>query len=227
MATRKNSTEQTPDTDALKSAGEQAEASAPAADTPKPARRKPGPKPKIPQSDAAVATASATPTPARRGPARRAPAAEGGNRPAVAGASKPAAKPGRKPAADGRRNPGGKPGRKPTVPATSAARPRKLAWSLGGLALAAGAGLVAFLTRGRIATLLESATAAKPNEGHVPTDLLDPNRNAADRAVADFRPDMGAPMTTGERAALAPATGPSPSLVADRGDMRSEVGPAG
>ena len=89
--------------------------------------------------------------------------------------------------------------------------------------LAAGAGLFAFLTRGRIAELISPA----PREGHVPTDLLDPNRNADDRAIADFRADMDAPLSDADRAALAPATGPSPSLVEDRGSLRSEVGPAG
>lgn len=105
------------------------------------------------------------------------------------------------------------------------ASPGALAWSLGGLALAAGAGLVAFLTRGRIAAVVEGAVSprSESSEGHVPTDLLDPNRNADDRAVADFRPDMDAAMTAAEREALRPATGPAPTLVADRGDLRSEV----
>lgn len=103
------------------------------------------------------------------------------------------------------------------------ASPSALAWSLGGLALAAGAGLVAFLTRGRIAAAVEGGADAGSDEGHVPTDLLDPNRNADDRAVADFRPNMDAAMTAAERKALRPATGPAPTLTADRGDLRSEV----
>ena len=89
---------------------------------------------------------------------------------------------------------------------------RKAAWSIGAVALAAGAGLLAFFTRGRIGALLGDKA-----EGHVPTDLLDPKRNADDRAIADFRPDMDAPMTAAEREALRPATGPAPSLSADRG----------
>lgn len=96
------------------------------------------------------------------------------------------------------------------------------AWSIGAVALAAGAGIAAFLSRGRISALLSKTS----EEGHVPTDLLDPNRNADDRAVADFRPDMSAPMTAAEREALRPATGPAPSLVSDRGAMNAQTGAA-
>ena len=94
------------------------------------------------------------------------------------------------------------------------------AWSIGAVALAAGAGIAAFLTRGRIAALL----SGNGGEGHVPTDLLDPKRNADDRAIADFRPDMSAPMTAAEREALRPATGPAPSMVAARGTMNAQTG---
>ncbi|PTS89041.1 hypothetical protein DBR17_03680 [Sphingomonas sp. HMWF008] len=79
----------------------------------------------------------------------------------------------------------------------------RTAWSLGAVALAAGAGIAAFLTRGRIKALL----GGKAEEGHVPTDLLDPKRNADDRAVADFRPEMDAVMTAAEREALRPPPG--------------------
>lgn len=94
------------------------------------------------------------------------------------------------------------------------------AWSIGAVALAAGAGIAAFLSRGRIAALLSGSAS----EGHVPTDLLDPKRNADDRAVADFRPDMSAPMTAAEREALRPATGAGPSMVASRGTMNTQTG---
>jgi hypothetical protein len=97
------------------------------------------------------------------------------------------------------------------------------AWSIGAVALAAGAGIAAFLSRGRIAALLSGSAS---EEGHVPTDLLDPNRNADDRAVADFRPDMSAAMTAAEREALRPATGSAPSLVSDRGTMNAQTGAA-
>ncbi|WP_010162210.1 hypothetical protein [Sphingomonas sp. PAMC 26617] len=96
------------------------------------------------------------------------------------------------------------------------------AWSIGAVALAAGAGVAAFLSRGRISALLSKTS----DEGHVPTDLLDPKRNADDRAIADFRPDMSAPMTAAEREALRPATGPAPSLVADRGTMNTQTSAA-
>ena len=79
----------------------------------------------------------------------------------------------------------------------------KTAWSLGAVALAAGAGIAAFLSRGRIMALL----SGKADEGHVPTDLLDPTRNADDRAIADFRPNMDAVMTAAEREALRPPPG--------------------
>ncbi|MET3825159.1 hypothetical protein ABIC16_000852 [Sphingomonas sp. PvP055] len=109
-------------------------------------------------------------------------------------------------------------------PAPKAAKPMSTgkAWSIGAFALAAGAGIAAFLSRGRIAALLSGSAT----EGHVPTDLLDPKRNADDRAVADFRPDMSAPMTAAEREALRPATGPAPSLVSDRGTMNAQTGAA-
>lgn len=110
-------------------------------------------------------------------------------------------------------------------PVPKAPRPPKpmstgTAWSIGAVALAAGAGIAAFLSRGRIAALLSGGSA----EGHVPTDLLDPKRNADDRAVADFRPDMSAAMTPAEREALRPATGPAPSMVAARGTMNTQTG---
>lgn len=88
----------------------------------------------------------------------------------------------------------------------------RTAWSIGAVLVAAGAGLVAFLTRGRINRLL----AETPSEGHVPTDLLDPDRNADDRAIADFRPNIDAPMTDAEREALRPAPGTAAKLVASR-----------
>lgn len=87
---------------------------------------------------------------------------------------------------------------------TASASSATVAWSLGAVVLAAGAGLVAFLTRGRIA----AALAGDAGEGHVPTDLLDPGHQSDDRATVDFRPDMDAPMTASDRAALAPATIP-------------------
>jgi hypothetical protein len=61
-------------------------------------------------------------------------------------------------------------------------------------------------------------------EGHTADDLpRDGSRPAADtRAPVDFRPDPTAPVSAADREALRPATGPSPSLVADRGAVRSQ-----
>lgn len=97
------------------------------------------------------------------------------------------------------------------------------AWSIGAVVVAAGAGLAAFLTRGRIASALAKASGTA--EGHVPTDLLDPHRNADDRAVADFRPDMDAVMTAAEREALRPPVG-KPSMTASNGSMNAMTAPA-
>lgn len=97
------------------------------------------------------------------------------------------------------------------------------AWSIGAVVVAAGAGLAAFLTRGRIANAV--AQASGTDEGHVPTDLLDPTRNADDRAVADFRPDMDAVMTAAEREALRPPVG-KPSMTASNGSMNAMTAPA-
>jgi len=100
---------------------------------------------------------------------------------------------------------------------------RKTAWSIGAIALAVGAGLTAFFRFGRAG----KASARNGQEGHVPTDLLDPQRNADDRAIADFRPNMDAVMTSAEPDALRPATGPAPTLASDRGTIAGQIGPRG
>lgn len=65
-----------------------------------------------------------------------------------------------------------------------------------------------------------------PSPEHAVPDLaLDqPRPGANDRAPVAFRPDPTAPVSPAERESLRPATGPSPSLVADRGEMRSQSG---
>lgn len=73
--------------------------------------------------------------------------------------------------------------------------------------------------------------ALRPSAGgvgtgeHVPVDLaLDkPHPGPNDRAPDAFRPDPTAPVPAGERDALRPATGPAPTLVADRGNMRNQT----
>lgn len=53
---------------------------------------------------------------------------------------------------------------------------------------------------------------------HVPTDLMgDRPPTAQDRAIDAFRPDPTAPVPPEMRDSLRPATGPAPSLAADRG----------
>lgn len=99
---------------------------------------------------------------------------------------------------------------------------RNAAWSIGAVVVAAGAGLAAFLTRGRIASALAKASGTA--EGHVPSDLLNPKRNADDRAIADFRPDMDAVMTAAEREALRPPVG-KPSITASNGSMNAMTAP--
>ena len=63
-----------------------------------------------------------------------------------------------------------------------------------------------------------------PANEHVPTDLLsDTPVTTATRAPDAFRPDPTAVPTAEEREALRPATGPAPTLVADRGSGFSEA----
>lgn len=61
-----------------------------------------------------------------------------------------------------------------------------------------------------------------PANEHVPTDLLsDAPVTTATRAPEAFRPDPTAVPTAEEREALRPATGPAPTLAADRGSMNA------
>lgn len=58
---------------------------------------------------------------------------------------------------------------------------------------------------------------------HVPTDLMGDHHPGGDmRAVEAFRPDPTAVPSDDEKEALRPATGPAPSLAADRGSGFSE-----
>ncbi|SFP92172.1 hypothetical protein [Sphingomonas rubra] len=62
-----------------------------------------------------------------------------------------------------------------------------------------------------------------PAAEHVPTDLLaDAEVTATTRAPEAFRPDPTAVPTAEERESLRPATGPAPTLSADRGSGFSE-----
>ncbi|WP_443583370.1 hypothetical protein [Sphingomonas sp. CLY1604] len=65
---------------------------------------------------------------------------------------------------------------------------------------------------------------ANPAAEHVPTDLMgDAHPGNDTRAVEAFRPDPTAVPTDEEKEALRPATGPAPTLVADRGSGFSEA----
>ncbi|MCP3735816.1 hypothetical protein M9979_13120 [Sphingomonas sp. RP10(2022)] len=66
--------------------------------------------------------------------------------------------------------------------------------------------------------------AGNPAAEHVPTDLMgDTHPGSGDRAAEAFRPDPTAVPTDAERESLRPATGPAPTLVADRGSGFSEA----
>lgn len=66
--------------------------------------------------------------------------------------------------------------------------------------------------------------AGSPAAEHVPTDLLSAQPvTTATRAPDAFRPDPTAVPTAEEREALRPATGPSPTLVSDRGSGFSDA----
>jgi hypothetical protein len=65
---------------------------------------------------------------------------------------------------------------------------------------------------------------ANPAAEHVPSDLIGGRHpGAGDRAPEAFRPDPTAVPTDAEKEALRPATGPAPTLVADRGSGFSEA----
>lgn len=68
------------------------------------------------------------------------------------------------------------------------------------------------------------AARRAPADGHPAPDLDrdSPRPTAEDRAPEHFRPDPTAAVPPEDREALRPATSPSPSLVADRGAVRSQ-----
>ncbi len=69
-----------------------------------------------------------------------------------------------------------------------------------------------------------SARAGNPAAEHVPTDLMGDTHPGKDsRAAEPFRPDPTAVPTDAEKEALRPATGPAPTLVADRGSGFAEA----
>lgn len=66
--------------------------------------------------------------------------------------------------------------------------------------------------------VIDAADRSAQTPEHVPTDLMgDRPPTAYDRAIDAFRPDPTAPVPPEMRDSLRPATGPAPSLAADRG----------
>lgn len=66
--------------------------------------------------------------------------------------------------------------------------------------------------------------ATNPAAEHVPTDLMgDAHPGSDSRPPEAFRPDPTAVPTAEEREALRPATGPAPSMVAERGSGFAEA----
>ena len=86
------------------------------------------------------------------------------------------------------------------------------ALSIGAAAIGLGGALLAVFLRSK----------SNPAEHAAPDLALDtPRPGADDRAPEAFRPDPTAVPTKAERESLRPATGPAPSLVADRGTLNS------
>jgi hypothetical protein len=98
---------------------------------------------------------------------------------------------------------------------------------VGGLALAAGAAAVGYLTRNRWSGIF--GTPAAPG-GHAIPDLAPdmPHPGPEDRAPEHFRPDPTAVPTAEEREALRPATGAGPTLVKGQADelVRADAVPS-
>jgi len=93
-------------------------------------------------------------------------------------------------------------------------------------ALSVGAALLT-LGGAIVATLARRRGGGGSAEHSAPDLALDKPRPGPDaRAPVDFRPDPTAPVSPAERDALRPATGPAPSLVEDRGAMRSATASA-
>lgn len=68
---------------------------------------------------------------------------------------------------------------------------------------------------------------AKRNGEHAAPDLAaDAPTPGTTRAPDAFRPDPTAPVPAAERESLRPATGPAPTLSADRGEAANQTAPA-
>lgn len=111
-----------------------------------------------------------------------------------------------------------------TTPRKTKAKPQPQPWTLARTALATG---VAAIGLGATVLALLRRTKSDPAE-HAAPDLAlgKPRPGPADRAPQAFRPDPTAIPTAEERESLRPATGPSPSMVADRGELAGQGAPA-
>jgi hypothetical protein len=95
-----------------------------------------------------------------------------------------------------------------------------------GLGTAAGAALA--VVGGALLYDVAARKGSRRSDGHKAPDLDEdkPHPGPDHRAPEAFRPDPTAAVPASERDALAPATGPAPTLVEDRGAMRSQTAPA-
>lgn len=108
---------------------------------------------------------------------------------------------------------------KPRRRQTQARKPK----TFGRNALAVGAAAIGL---GGAVLALWLRAKRNPAEHAAPDLALDqPRPGAGDRAPEAFRPDPTAVPSRAERESLRPATGPSPSMVVDRGTLSGQ-GPA-
>ncbi|UZK70387.1 hypothetical protein OKW76_04895 [Sphingomonas sp. S1-29] len=89
------------------------------------------------------------------------------------------------------------------------------------LSLASVGALVAGIGAVAAGFWLRNRNAASPEHAAPDLALDAPRPDGSARAPVAFRPDPTAPVSAAERESLRPATGPSPSIVADRGGVRS------
>ncbi len=97
-----------------------------------------------------------------------------------------------------------------------------------GLGIGAALGTAAALVGGALLYDVAARRTFRRRDGHAAPDLDkdEPHPGPGHRAPDAFRPDPTAPVPSSEREALAPATGPAPTLSEDRGAMRSQTAPA-
>jgi hypothetical protein len=97
-----------------------------------------------------------------------------------------------------------------------------------GIGIGSALGAAAAVVGGALLYDVAARKTFRRREGHKAPDLAEdkPHPGPDHRAPQAFRPDPTAPVPASEREALAPATGPAPTLSEDRGAMRSQTAPA-